>query len=263
MKHDEPRRLDIELFFAGELDASQADELQKHLDSCPVCFNYLQELRREKNEFLSDHPFESFYSAAKPADNVLPWYKQLFSDLLRPSLLPVYGMLLIAAIVVPVITRQRQELSDDIRFKGKPPLTFIYKRDGVVHEGTLSEVFRENDQIQILYSSDREQYIALLSIDSKGAVSFYQPDENSVLCSIKSGTGSNLSYPESIVLDNTKGGELVIALFSREPLTTEGVKTWISDLFSKTSSLEMLEKKIRNEKTFAGTTIATLLLAKG
>ena len=111
--------------------------MQKHLDSCPVCFNYLQELRREKNEFLSDHPSNPFILQLSRQTMYCHGISS-FSDLLRPSLLPVYGMLLIAAIVVPVITRQRQKLSDDIRFKGKPPLTFIYKRDGVVHEGTLS-----------------------------------------------------------------------------------------------------------------------------
>lgn len=262
MKHSEPLKFDIERYFAGELDKKDASVLESHLEQCQSCNSYLQILRRERNEFLADHPFSSAKFVQREV-SVKILFDRLCNVLLKPSLVPVYSMLLLVAVLVPVLMVQNnKKISDDIRFKGKAALSFVYKRDGIICEGDLNGVYRANDQVQIRYNSSHEQFVTLLSVDSKGVISFYHPDQKSSLCSIKSDVGSDLTFPGSIVFDDSQGAELIIMLYSDTPLETKFVEQKISELYRQYTDLSMLDKKISQKKIKAVTQISTLLLKK-
>ncbi len=259
MKHSEPLKLDIELYFTDELSREEASSLESHLQECRVCHDYLQALRRERNEFLADHPFTEF-KIEEPAS---PWIQKLFDTLTRPALLPVYGLLLIVAIAVPMIFfGNRAMIDDEIRFKGTAGLTFLYQRDGVVDQGDRKKAYRAGDQIQILYNSSKEQFAALLSIDSRGQLSFYHPQQNSDLCSVKSPAGTALTFPGSIILDDSEGSELIIMLLSDKPLSVKTVRNWASELYKEYPLISELEKVIAKKKIKPVSQVFTLLLHK-
>jgi hypothetical protein len=260
MKHTEPLKLDIELYFTGELSGEEASSLESHLRQCPVCHDYLQTLRRERNEFLADHPFSALNIKTEESES--PWYQRLFDALTRPALFPVYGLLLIIAVTVPVfLFGNRGQINDEIRFKGTSGLTFLYQRDGVVEEGDKRKAYRAGDRIQILYNSTKEQYAALLSIDSKGQFHFITP-QHSDHCTVKSPAGSALTFPGSIILDDSKGSELIILLLSDKPLPVKTVSSWISELHEKFPQVSELEKVVVKEKLKTVSQIFTLLLHK-
>jgi len=259
MKHSEPLKLDIELYFAEELSKEDASSLECHLQQCPVCHDYLQTLRRERNEFLADHPF----SELKIEKSQSPWFQKLLDILTRPALYPVYGLLLIVAITVPVLFfGNRAQISDEIRYKGTAGLTFFFQRDGVIHEGDKRKQYRGGDQIQILYNSTKEQFAALISIDSRGQISFYHPQQNSDFCSEKTTAGAGLTFPGSIILDDSEGSELIILLLSDKPLPVKTVRTWISELYEEFPQISELEKVIVKKKLKPVSQAFTLLLHK-
>lgn len=262
MKHTEPLRLDIERYFTGELVNKEAADLEEHIQQCSVCHQYLQSLRRQRNEFLADHPFSSL-QLTKPQSFLLPWYQRIFDFLVKPVLYPVYGLLLIVSVFVPVFFwGNGAHTGNETRFKGASPLSFLCQRDGVVCEGDKRKSFRAGDRIQIRYNSAQEQFIALLSIDSRGQISYYHPEQLSEFCSIKSAAGTGLTFPGSIILDDSKGFELIIVLFSDKPLRTEIVSEWISEKYTKYPDSDELEKAIIIEKPGTVSQISTLLLHK-
>jgi hypothetical protein len=260
------RRLDVELYSAGDLSAAAAAGLAEHLHSCPSCSAYLAKLKKEREEFLRVHPFAEFCAAAFPGKEAEPWYKKFPSILWYPALRPVLApvaILLVAAVIVPFIIKPA---GNDIRYKGAPvkgapALAYIYKRDGAVHTSTPQDLFRGGDQVQVFYSSDKEQNICLFSVDSKGVVSFYQPDAQTALCSIRSGAGSQVAYPKSIVLDSTQGAELVVAVFSEETFDTDQIKKWVAEL-TTTGDMGMLEKAVKNNLPSVKSSVLTLMLKK-
>lgn len=259
MKHSEPLKLDIELYFTGELSIEEAFSMESHLRECRVCHDYLQVLRRERNEFLADHPF----SALKIEKSESPWFQKLLNTLTRPALFPVYGLLLIVVITVPVFFfGNRVKIGDEVRFKGTAGLTFLYQRDGVADEGDRKKTYRAGDQIQILYNSSKEQFAALLSLDSRGQLSFYHPQQNSDHCSVNSPAGAALTFPGSIILDDSEGSELIILLLSDKPLPVKTVKTWISELHKECPFISELEKVIVKKKLKEISQVFTLLLHK-
>lgn len=260
------RRLDIELYSTGELSAAAASGLVEHLHSCPSCSAYLAKLKKQREEFLRVHPFVEFNAAhytEKHGDTWSERFKTILSfPAMRPVLVPV-AVILVAAVVVPFIIKPA---GNDIRYKGVPALSYIYRRDGVVHTSSPQDMFRVGDQVQVFYTSDKEQHLCLFSVDSKGVVSFYQPDAPSALCSIRcsirSGTGSQIAYPKSIVLDSTPGAELVVAVFSAAPFDTNQIKKWVEGLKTK-GDMNSLEKAVKANSPAKESSVQTLMLKKG
>jgi hypothetical protein len=153
----------------------------------------------------------------------------------------------------------------DFRYKGAQSafssLPYIYKRNGIVYESAAGDLLQAGDKVQIFYASAVDRFFTLVSIDSTGAVSFYQPDARKSVCSIRSGVGTRLAYPLSIDLDDTPGAELVAAFFSEPAFTTDQIKKWAAGVYIKGQSMAELEKTV-HDKPPSGGTVMTLLLRK-
>jgi hypothetical protein len=105
--------------------------------------------------------------------------------------------------------------------------------------------------------------VSLLSIDEKGEVSFYHPDQSSENCSVLTGKGDGIAFDGSILFDIVSGNELVVAVFSESPLKTDDVRIWMTKNYALNSDLQSLSKRIETKSLAKKTTIQTLLLKKG
>ena len=254
-------KLDLERYVGGELDPEQADAVRRHCDSCSDCSSYVAMLQAEKEAFLSRHPFSSFTRAHATVVE-LPWYRRISFGTLQPAMVTVGAVLLVTLAVVPVVNRRNLSRQELVRFKGAPPLSFVYQRDGKTLPGELSGRYRGGDRIQVTCPPTRFGFVSLLSIDSRGTVSFYHPDMRSGYCSVPAEPSIPLAFPGSIELDATPGAELVIALFAPEKLETGSVTDWIGKRYASAANLDTLNKLLlREENPFDGET-STLLLRK-
>ncbi|MFC1585002.1 anti-sigma factor family protein [Fibrobacterota bacterium] len=264
MACEKPRQLDLELFFAGELDTAGSGEMESHLEECPVCSGYLEELQANKNAFLSRHPYSSF-AGAGAAQEEEPWYDRLWGLFMKPALIPVYALLVLAVCLIPYLASiDKPEQEKEIIYKGKTDISFIYRRDGKVYDGSPDISFLENDEIQIFYTSTRYRYMTLISVDRKGQVSFYQPGPDSLLGSIEINMGAKLAYPRSIILDDTKGWELFTAIFSNKPVKKQEVDSWLKN--KKNTPMPdpvSLEHELNREPLSKESKVATILITKG
>jgi hypothetical protein len=237
MDDREIQKLALERYCAGELEKEDAERLEAHCKTCGNCAGYLKTLRQSRDGFLNEHPYAQFQRRGFSLRGDLPWYRFIVSRLRRPVLMPIYGVLA-ALLVVTTIIPQRVMFSrsgEEILFKGNAHLSFLVKRGGKTAVGDPLDTFFGGDEIQVLYSIQRKCHISLVSVDSHGAISMYQPDTNDISCSVPAQAGANRSYPQSIILDNSKGFEMIFALFSDKPLTTTAVKKWISTAIKDSS----------------------------
>ena len=251
-------RLLLERYAGGELDESERTAVRRHLDTCSDCSSFVAQLEAERADFLRERPFSSFTRAHAPLMTV-PWYRRVSRIALQPALVPVYTMVLLILVVLPLRHAGKE---GDVRFKGKHVLSFIYERNGIIRDGIPNLRFRANDRIQILYSLARRQYIGLLSIDSRGTVSFYHPDQTMEFCSVITDPGNRISFPGSIILDDTPGDELIIALFSNSALRTSEVAKWFQQQFTECPDPGRLQDRLRSRGKVFNADIATLLLSK-
>ncbi|MBN1575342.1 MAG: zf-HC2 domain-containing protein [Chitinispirillaceae bacterium] len=256
----ECKRLLLERYVGGELDEAGRLEVRRHLDTCPDCSSLVARLESERTEFLQRHPFSSFTRAHAPVVT-LPWYRSFLTVATRPALVPVYGVMLLLLVVMPLYFAGKRD-DETIRFKGAPVLSFIYQRGGVVGEGSSDMRFRGGDRIQVTYSLSQPRNVALMSIDTRGTVSFYHPQRQAATCSVVSDAGSQCAFPGSIVLDDTPGEELVIALFSDAALKRDEVASWAKRHYAECPDPARLRRRLRADTAALNAEIATLLLQK-
>jgi hypothetical protein len=254
-------KLGLEQYFTGELDEQQAQEIKQHLADCTECSAYIAGLETEKADFLHRHPFASFTRAHAPVKTI-PWYRQFVRSAFRPALIPVYGALVVTVVLLPMINRETNRLSPDVRFKGRNPVSFLYRRDGTVNQGSTTMKFRTGDNIQVVFSIEKDRYVSLLSVDSLGRISFYHPDQQSAFCSIHASAGQKQSFPGSIVLDDTPGSELVIVLFSEKPVSVKDASSWVKRHFNAVAGFSELKNLLGKEGTTLSADVSTLLLRK-
>lgn len=269
------KKLEIERYAVGELDRPGSVALEEHLKACSACNGYYAQIKQEREAFLSEHP----YSELQPVSALVArgvkgdelWYERLFGGLalpvLRPVLIPACLLLLVTMMVVPFMGRYMKDTTlggKQFSYKGtasQPQLPYIYKRNGTIYESADGDVLQAGDKVQIFYASAADRFLTLVSIDTTGSVSFYQPDTRSNVCSIRSGVGKRLAYPLSIDLDDTPGAELVTAIFSETAFSTDRIKTWVATVYVKGHAMTEIEKAVQGTPP-GGSSVRTLLLRK-
>ena len=263
MNHTEPRKLDIERYLVRELDKEQAATLEKHFEECPVCKEYYLSASKERDTFLRVYPYREVALRTKSSARVNP-LKRLIENLARPALVPVYATLLIAVAILPFVMRETTGvISDDMRFKGGSELTFAYQRDGEVIQGTNQYRIHSGDKVQIFYNAVNSGFVSLLSIDETGVVSFYHPDAGSEFCTVETSGGNTVAYPGSIQFGTVSGNELVVMVFSEQPLKTADIRAWAGHNAKSISDLAALAKKVDTNALPEKSSVRTLLLKKG
>ncbi len=239
--HD--NKLLLERFSAGEIDGAEARLVEEHCAACGECSDYLKMLSGERQRFLAAHPFPRFNRAAAPGQ---PWHAKLRDMLRRPSLVPAYGLIALLLMLSPMLyVKVFVPSGGDIAFKGGDGLSFLLQRNGRVSACTPRDTLFPGDRLQVLYSLSKTGHVSLLSVDSRGALSWYQPDRQSPFCSVPVKPGINQGYPAGILLDDSPGQELIIALFSKNRLSKESVQTWVDAAYEKShADLTVLKREL-------------------
>jgi hypothetical protein len=256
-----PKRLTLERFLYGDLPGDACQEIEAHLGGCERCSSLMQRMNADQGDFLAKHPFQEFAAnniPVAPEQSNRQWLKIL----LRPTLAPVFAVVLLMLVSTPVLVFYYQSNSPtQFAYKGGTDLSFLLRRNGVVTPGNSSDVFTAGDEIQVLYSARKDGFLTLLSIDTKGVLSFYAPETLSGFGSVPIHAGATQYYPAGIVLDSTKGAELIVGLFSQKPLMIDWIRSTTGNLIGEgENDVGKLDRSLR--RSFHGFRVATLKLNK-
>lgn len=251
--------LQVERYVCRDLSEAESMVVKAHIDTCSACAAHMQQLEQQHQSFLALHPFAKFTNAHAPLVSSRRFHCN-WSRLFAPSFIPVYSMLIIALIVLPRLLPQNNSVV--VRFKGQETISCLVMRKGSIQKNSPDFTYQAGDRVQVTYSSGPSRYLALLSVDVSGTVSFYQPNETSDTCSIPIQGKTGKLFPTSIILDNSPGSELVIALFSQTPLLTSSVAAWVDQCLSANPDPVALQKVIGSKADALSATAATLLLHK-
>lgn len=252
-------KLQVERYVCRDLSDAERIEVKAHIDNCSDCSAHMRQLEQQHQSFLALHPFAKFTSAHAPI--VSPRrFQFVWGRLFAPSFIPVYSVLLIALIVLPRFLPKNNQLA--VRFKGQETISCLVMRNGSIQKNIPGFKYQEGDRVQVTYSAGPSRYLALISVDVSGMVSFYQPNEKSDTCSIPTQGETGKQFPTSIMLDNSPGSELVIALFSQKPLLTSLVDDWVKQCYTENSDPVALQSVIGSKADALSATAATVLLSK-
>lgn len=255
-------RIRVERYFLEEAGAEEKRETGSHVEACGRCKEHLDLLSRERQAYLAVRPFGGL--AARHLEKRSP--ARAFG--LGPRWLPVAAGALACLALVVVLRDPDGGLlggsaggpaTADSRYKGGEVLEFHLGRDGKVEPGDPSADHRAGDRLQFVYSADKAAYAALLSVDASGKVSVYRA-EGASSAAVPVIPGKLEPFPFSVTLDDARGGELFVAVFSAGPLEDSALEAWLAEAFQAAGDLARAGSGLKPPP--AAASLKTLLLKK-
>jgi hypothetical protein len=181
---------------AGDLADDAKAAVLADADACPTCAARLAELRRESEAFAKRPPLVRDPMA-------MPWWR-----------VPV--MLATAAAVMLLIVRVREPDDGGERVKGSGPSLIVAAgpANRLVPVASGDRV-RPGDSVQAGYSSERPGFGAVLARDGSGRAGVYVPARGDATIPLL--PGDQRSFPESTVLDDIVGEEVIVVVWCEAP----------------------------------------------
>jgi hypothetical protein len=105
--------------------------------------------------------------------------------------------------------------TDTVRSKGGIQLAFYVLHDGAVRPGADGERVQPGDRIEFRYTSERDAYLGIVSIDGARKASVYYAAGGRAA---EVRAASHALLDRSTLLDGTLGAELVYALVCTQPI---------------------------------------------
>jgi hypothetical protein len=196
-----PSRLDLDLLFVG----SAPDATRAHVESCERCSRELALMHRMRDELLAAHPHPPRIERSKT-----PW------------LAAIAATILIGAVLL--VPRDRPE-----RAKGSTIVDLWVNRGG---EAFLFEhqPLSRGDTLVFRYTSAR-RFLIVVDVERSGKISpvIAGPDG----ASIPIEAGSKKTAPQGLRLDDYRGRERVIAIFSDEKVESERLTALVRERFER------------------------------
>lgn len=221
----ELRLTELRRFAYGELSPERASQLETLLANDPVAQARVDAMIAERNAFAERENVGAVSAriveaADAPVASKRGWLWALVGT-------AVAGAAAAMFVVGPLNTGSDPAASTT-RTKGGGPGLELYVKDATgVRRAKPGIRLTEGDQIQLKYAASGLPHLMVVSVDARGLVSPLYPD----------GPGESLKVDPSglhvldgsIILDDAKGPEHIIGLFSAEPLTYDEVRQAAQD----------------------------------
>lgn len=228
------RLIELRRLRAGELEGAELERVQGHARSCAACAARLQGLDREEQRLreLVDPAVESArvlerleraeQGAASGRAPLTSWLGWLSS--LRQSPALAAGVLLAIALPVLLLATRRPDdattrlkgVERPLETRAAPSLEMWVKDTAGIRRATEGELLGEGDQIQFRYQAAGRRFVFVVSVTSGGAIDPLYPDTRGVSVEIQP-AGSHV-LEGSVILDDARGDERVLAFFSEAPI---------------------------------------------
>lgn len=206
----------------GELDGAPLEGSRRHLESCAQCRARLEAMEEDERAFAASTDF------ARSSAEILARFETA-KEKKRPGWLGLPVLLrvatasaLVLALVLP-LTGLFEPKGPGLRTKGEAsPILEMFVRDASgIRRGQDGMTLHAGDSIQFRYRAAGYGYLMIVSVESNGAVSPLYPDAEDQSVPVRP-DGEHL-LEGSIVLDDAKGRERILAFFSAAPLESSAV----------------------------------------
>jgi len=213
----------------GALGAAEEAQAKQHLSTCATCGRALEAAQAARQEFHGSVLPRTLARVQERAGrsrwrNVFgPWMLLPVSALAATAVL-----LLVLRGGAPAGRVELPGAGADLATKGSATLRVFASHEGrvfQVHDGSL---LAPGDQIRFVVEPGDLPYLLIASVDGTGKPSVYYPFD--ARASGRLDPAITLELPGSIVLDAAPGPERIFALFSRQPVDAELVRTSLAEL---------------------------------
>jgi hypothetical protein len=222
-------KLELLLYFSGDINELRRREIVLHIERCSECSESLKSLSLKQQQFLEKYPKPQIDNRKTVALRV---YTRFFA--IAASL-----FLAVTAVLYLQINNGIHE-----RIKGSEKIEMFVLSDKNTIEKRTSTVYYPGERIQFSYSSSGKKYFMLMSMDETGKIFVYFPSGDSVAMLLKKGAGVPLS--SSIELDNYIGMEVYMAVFSDKKFIVNDVVAAMKAAYNQSGSFERMSRQLNS-----------------
>ncbi len=224
MKSNCPPKIVLEGYF---FDGKLPEDVEDHIQSCTDCRGRIQLLSEQKETFLKKYPFERFWETRREKG----FWKKL--EIFLPPR-PVLALATLAGLMVFALWSNRQ--SPEILSKGGFGLEFYVSHEGKIERGKSGMPASEGDDLQFVYSAEREGSLLLFGVEADRTLTVYFPDGGSMSGAVEAGKKKRL--PQALRWKPTTPYERFFALFSEKPISVAEVQAALQKSFQEGKSIE-------------------------
>lgn len=234
------RLFELRRFAIGELEAAEKARIAGHLESCGDCRARSNDLAMERETFAREVDVPSASArllerleAVRSADSArTPWGRIAGVFARQPRLIGLAAVVILCLVPVSLLVRPLAGVSGN-RLKGAGVGIEMFVNDPSAGARLAGDgvTLHAGDQIQFRYRAAGRKYVFVVSVGEGGAVSPLYPNDSTG--SIRIAPSGTHVLDGSIILDDSRGAERILALFSERPLSYEEVKVAVDKTLAK------------------------------
>jgi hypothetical protein len=201
--------LTFDRLLGDDLTAAEATAARRHVESCDRCRQRIEALRQFGDDAQAALPGFDELTARRVVAALRRW----------PA---VVGAVLAAAAALILWARVPKPSPgvDETQRKGSGRLGFYVRRGDVITHGAAGEVLHPGDAIEFTYRAPGGGFVGVFSVDGAGHASVYYPTERRAAPFER---GERV-LPQSTILDDVLGDEVIHALFCTTPILLEPIR---------------------------------------
>ena len=226
---------DLRRLHYGELSGPAQEHVRTAVDRDPQLAARLANLRQEEAAFRARTDVGA--ASAEILARLEAGERDVLGRAGRPRgrfWRPVFAALAPTALAVGAVLSLAPSSHEGVqtRTKGGGPSLEMYVKDAAgVHVGRDGVRLREGDRIQFKYHAFGKRHLMVVSVDGRGIVSPLYPDRPGPSIDVEP-TGVHI-LKGSVILDDARGPEHIVALFSDAPLAYAEVKRAADDALAR------------------------------
>ncbi len=233
-RHPSPRS--IESFAFDPPENHRQTQLSDHIDECERCQQRVEQLRSERDGFLTDRPAAPFIAALSRGTASEPSRRFRWLALAAAVLLAVGTGVYLGIPRTP-------DPSSVVQFKGGKHINFtiFVGRDGApARPRREAEPLYPGDVIRFGVAGAQSGYLYIANLDGENRFTRYYPADKPASAPVLKSERQILEG--SIVLDEYLGPELIIIFWSKQPLDDATVRRAVTRAFDRAGGeLERVE----------------------
>jgi hypothetical protein len=240
---EHPSRFTLAQWKVSDLSSAELAEIERHAEQCGDCRATLAAIERlsEEQESRLEQRLAAFDERLEAA---VARSRRRTSLVAAGTIAAAAGIALVLVLAVGTSgPRPATEQPAYTGLKGTMKFQVVAKRGDNQFRVDPGAELRENDALRFVVVTDRGGWVAVFSVDTRGAVSpFYpdtEPDRDPSLLRLD-GAGRH-ELPGSIVLDDATGPEHLVVVFSPGEFDRGEVFRWAREISFDSEPLSLGE----------------------
>ena len=232
---EHPSRFTLVLKAAGDLRPEEAADVDAHVAICAECRAAAAEIERDRRDYEGRAEAERARLMAALADAPRELRPARGSRRAIGVGIAAVGLAAAAAIAIVVAVPFDRPgrggapsvAKPDIAFKGAMAVQIVAKRGAHQFSVRPGDALEAGDALRFAVTVPEAGYIAVLSVEAAGDVSVFYPEEPAPTAApwpLRIEDRGRRELPGSIILDDARGAETYVVLFSPVPFSREAAE---------------------------------------